>query len=126
MILDHPLALVDHRQPVELQLLHVMHRLCEVIVLPAAMDAFGHPTSRYHCAASIEVSARKPFAETTSLVGHHPDQLVVLPNRNAADVMPPHQFREFGDGCVGADPSQTPLCITSLTFIAEPPLPGLR
>jgi len=39
---DHPLALVHHRQPAELQLLHVMHRLCEVIVLPATMDAFGH------------------------------------------------------------------------------------
>src|SRR6202162_5800510 len=43
---DHPLALVDHRQPAELQLLHVMHRLCEVIVLPATMDAFGHHIAR--------------------------------------------------------------------------------
>src|SRR5260221_14599658 len=37
----HPLALVDHRQPAELQLLHVLHRLCEVVVLAAAMDTFG-------------------------------------------------------------------------------------
>jgi len=50
---DHPLALVHHRQPAELQLLHVMHRLCEVIVLPATMDAFGHHIAR-HRAASIE------------------------------------------------------------------------
>src|ERR1700721_614428 len=59
---DHPLALVDHRQPAELQLLHVMHRLCEVIVLPAAMDAFCHHIAR-HRSASVEVVARKPFAE---------------------------------------------------------------
>src|SRR3982074_470166 len=102
---DHPLALVHHRQPAELQLLHVMDRLCEVIVLPATMDAFGHHIPR-HRAASIEVVARKPFADDVA-VGHHPYQSVVLPNRNAADVMPPHQFREFGDRGVGADPVDT-------------------
>src|ERR1700704_3683119 len=102
---DHPLALVDYRQPAELQLLHVKHRLCEVIVLPATMDAFGHHIPR-HRAASIEVVARKPFADDVA-VGHHPYQSVVLPNRNAADVMPPHQFREFGDRGVGADPVDT-------------------
>src|SRR5437879_11020597 len=62
---DHPLALVDHRQPAELQLLHVMHRLCEVIVLPATMDAFGHHIAR-HRAASIEVVACKRSEEHTS------------------------------------------------------------
>jgi hypothetical protein len=36
---DHPPAFVDHRQPADLQLLHMAHRLGEVIVLPAAMDA---------------------------------------------------------------------------------------
>src|SRR6266568_3996603 len=102
---DHPLALVHHRQPAELQLLHVMHRLCEVIVFPATMDAFGHHIAR-HRAASIEVVARKPFADDVA-VGHHPDQSVVLPDRNATDVTPPHQFREFGDGGVGADPVDT-------------------
>src|SRR5712671_7103201 len=59
---DHPLALVDHWQPAELQLLHVMHRLCEVIVLPAAMDAFGHHIARLG-AVSIKAAARKPFAD---------------------------------------------------------------
>src|SRR5262249_61601238 len=43
---DHPLALVDHRQPADLQLLHVPHCLDEVVVLPAAMDAWGHDIAR--------------------------------------------------------------------------------
>src|SRR6202035_3255559 len=102
---DHPLALVDHRQPADLQRLHVVDRLGEVIVLPATMDAFGHHIAR-HRAASIEAVARKPFADDVA-VGHHPDQSVVLSNRNAADVMCPHQFREFGDRGVGADPVDT-------------------
>src|SRR6476619_5979372 len=50
---DHPLALVHHRQPAELQLLHVMHRLCEVIVLPATMDAFGHHIARHRAASGF-------------------------------------------------------------------------
>src|SRR6202047_413950 len=116
---DHPLALVHHRQPAELQLLHVMHRLCEVIVLPATMDAFGHHIAR-HRAASIEVVARKPFADDVA-VGHHPDQSVVLPNRNAADVMLPHQFCEFGDRGVGADPVDT-LMHHVFDFHGGPPL----
>src|ERR1700730_4480704 len=102
---DHPIALVDHRQPADLQRLHVMYRLCEVIVLPATMDAFGHHIAR-HRAASVEVVTRKAFADDIA-VGHHPDQSVVLPNRNAADVMLPHQFREFSDRGVGADPVDT-------------------
>ena len=36
---NHPLALVDHEQPADLQLLHVLHRLGKVIVITAAMDA---------------------------------------------------------------------------------------
>jgi hypothetical protein len=88
---DHPLALVHHRQPAELQLLHVMHRLCEVIVLPATMDAFSHHIAR-HRVASIEVVARKPFADDVA-VGHHPDQSGLT--------------------------QSTPLCITSLTFMAD-------
>jgi hypothetical protein len=38
---DHPLALVNHRQPADLQSLHMLHRLSEVVVLPAAMDAWS-------------------------------------------------------------------------------------
>src|ERR1700686_369363 len=115
----HPLSLVHHRQPAELQLLHVMHRLCEVIVLPATMDAFGHHIAR-HRAASIEVVARKPFADDVA-VGDHPDQSVVFPDRNAADVMLPHQFREFGDRGVGADPVDT-LVHHVFDFHGGPPL----
>jgi hypothetical protein len=73
------------------QLLHAMHRLCKVIVLPAAMDAFGHHIARRR-AARIEVVAREPFADDVA-VGHYSDQSVVLPNRNAADVKRPHHFR---------------------------------
>src|SRR5215831_17669692 len=50
---DHPLALVDHRQPAHLQLLHVPRRLGEVIIIPATMDAWGHHIA-CRCAAGIE------------------------------------------------------------------------
>src|ERR1700680_1132024 len=118
---DHPLALVHHRQPAELQLLHVMHRLCEVIVLPATMDAFGHHIARLR-AASIEVVARKPFADDIA-VGHHPDQSVILPDWNAAAVTRPHQFRKFGDWNVWADPVDTPVHHV-FDFHGGPPLLG--
>src|SRR5262252_8826718 len=42
---DHPLALVDDRQPPDLQLLHVMHRLGQVVIVTAAVD-----TRRHHLA----------------------------------------------------------------------------
>src|ERR1700687_3352022 len=113
---DHPLALVHHRQPAELQLLHVMHRLCEVIVLPATMDAFGHHIAR-HRAASIEVVARKPFADDVA-VGHHPDQLVVLPNGMQPMSCSRINFASSVTGVLGLTQS-TPLCITSLTFMAD-------
>src|SRR5258708_7947201 len=103
----HPLALVDDGQPAELQLLHVLHRLCEVVVLAATMDTFGHHIAR-HRAARIEVVAREPFADDIA-VGHHPDQSIVFSDRNAADVMLAHQFREFANGSVGADPIDTPV-----------------
>src|ERR1700716_1605133 len=94
---DHPLALVDYDywQPADLQCLHVPHRLGEVIVLPAAMDAWGHHIACRR-AASIEAVLCQPFAENVS-VSHHADQLVVLSNRNGAYIMLTHQFREFGD-----------------------------
>jgi hypothetical protein len=102
---NHPLALVDHGQPADLQLLHMMHRLCEIIVVPATMDAFSHHIARRR-AAGIEIVAREPFADDVA-VGHHPDQFVVLANRNAADVMRLHQFGELGNWGVGADPVDT-------------------
>src|SRR5713226_6406300 len=57
---DHPLALVDHWQPADLQRLHVPHRLGEVIVLPAAMDAWSHHIARRR-AAGIEAVLRQPL-----------------------------------------------------------------
>src|ERR1700682_6631765 len=67
---DHPLALVDHWQPADLQCLHVPHRLGEVIVLPAAMDAWGHHIA---CRRAASISCPAP--------SHHADELVVVSNR---------------------------------------------
>ena len=89
---DHPLALVDHRQPADLQRLHMPHRLGEVIVLSAAMDTWGHHLARRR-AAGIEAILCQPFADDVA-VGHHADQLVVLSNRNGAYIMLTHQFCE--------------------------------
>jgi hypothetical protein len=36
---NHPLALVDHWQPTNLQLFHVPYRLGEVVIIAAAMNA---------------------------------------------------------------------------------------
>jgi hypothetical protein len=61
---DHPLALVDHRQPADLERLHVPYRLGEVVVLPAAMDARGHLRHRclgseaeFTCLTSVRLSS---------------------------------------------------------------------
>ena len=43
---DHPFALVDHRQPSDLQLLHVTNRLSKVVVLTTAMDFRSHHIAR--------------------------------------------------------------------------------
>jgi hypothetical protein len=95
---DHPLALVDHWQPADLQCLHVPHRLGEVIVLPAAMDAWGHHIACVAPRAS-KLSCANPSDNVA--VSHHADQLVVLSNRNGAYIMLTHQFREFGDRVSG-------------------------
>src|SRR6185436_1016889 len=116
---DHPPALVDHRQPADLQRLHVMHRLGKVIILPAAMDAVGHHVARLG-AAGIETVAGKPFADDVA-IGHHPDQPVVLPDRNAADIVRSHQLCDFGDGRVGADPVDA-LVHRVFDFHGGPPL----
>lgn len=52
---------------------HVPHRLGEVIVLPAAMDAWGHHIA---CRRAASISCPAP--------SHHADELVVLSNRNGA------------------------------------------
>src|SRR6476661_5039841 len=72
------------------------------MILSAAMDAGGHHIARRR-AAGIEAVLRQPFADDVA-VCHHPDKLVVLPNRNGAYIMLTHQFREVGDRCVRTDP----------------------
>jgi hypothetical protein len=74
----------------------------KIIVLPAAMDAFGHHVARLG-AAGIETVAGKSFADDVA-IGHHPDQLIVLADRNAADIVRSHQLCDFGDRRVWADP----------------------
>src|SRR4029077_19467019 len=114
-----PSALVDHRQPAYLQLLHVPHCLGEVIVISAAMDAWGHHVARRR-AAGIETVPRQSFADDVT-VGHHADQPVVLSNGNGAYVMLTHQFREFGDRRVWTNPVDALVhCI--FDFHGRPPL----
>jgi len=90
---DHSLALVDHRQPAHLQSLHMPHRLSKVVVLPAAMDAGSHHIARRR-AAGIEALLCQSFADDVA-VSHHADQVLVLSDRNGADIMLAHQFREL-------------------------------
>src|SRR6516164_7000112 len=99
---NHPLALVDHRQPSDLQLFHVPHRLAEVIVLSAAMDAWGHHIAR-RCAADFEAVLRQPFADDVA-VSHHADKPLVLAYRNGTYIVLTHQFREVSNRGVRADP----------------------
>ncbi len=68
---DHPLALVDDRQPADVQDLHVIHRPGEVIVLPAAMDTWGHHIAR-RGTLGIEAVISQSFADDVA-VGHHAD-----------------------------------------------------
>ncbi len=72
------------------------------VVTPAAMDAWGHHIARRR-AASIEAVLRQPFADDVA-VGRHPDQPVVLSNRNGTYIMLTHQFCEFGNRGVRTDP----------------------
>jgi len=116
---DHPPALVDHRQPAHLQLLHVPHCLGEVIIISTAMDAWGHYIARSR-AAGIEAVLRQSFADDVS-VGHHADQPVVLSNRNGAYVMLMHQFRQLGDRRLWTDPVDA-LVHCVLYFHGGPPL----
>ena len=92
---NHPLALIDHRQSADLQLLHVLHGLGEVVVITAAMDAWCHHITRRH-AVGIEVVLRQTFADDVS-VSHHTDETVVLSDWNSTDIVLAHQFCQFGD-----------------------------
>ena len=66
------------------------------------MDAFGHHVPR-HRARGIEIFARKAFADDVA-ISHHTDQPIIFPDRTSADIVSLHQFRDFGDGSIGADP----------------------
>src|SRR6476619_803338 len=67
--------------------------------------AIARPTSKLLLASPLQTMSRS----------------VVLPDRNAADVMLPHHFREFGDRGVGADPVDT-LVHHVFDFHGGPPL----
>src|SRR5262249_46922830 len=58
---NHPLTFVDYRQPADLQLLHVPNSFGEIIILPAAMNAWRHDVTRGG-ALRIEVVLGQPFA----------------------------------------------------------------
>ena len=62
---DHPLALIHHRQPANLEFLHVPHRFSEVIVFPAAMNArcYHIPCRRV---AGVEVKSTANPRQTMS------------------------------------------------------------
>src|SRR5262245_58941908 len=98
----HPLALVDDRQPADLQGLHMVDRFREFIVVTAAVDALGHYIARGHL-GGVEVAAREALADDVA-VRHHPDQMIVLADRDRADIVRLHQPCNFSDWSVGADP----------------------
>jgi hypothetical protein len=80
----------------------VPHRLGEIIVLPAAVDAWRHHVSRGR-AMHIKTILRQTFAYDVT-VGDHADQPVILANWDSADVLCTHQFSEFSDRGIQADP----------------------
>src|SRR5262249_41475873 len=73
-----------------------------IVVLPAAVDAWRHNVSR-GCSMHIKAIPRQTFAHDVT-VGDHADQPVILANRDSADVLCAHQFSEFGDRGIQADP----------------------
>src|SRR4029079_5929310 len=99
---DHSLALVHDRQSTDFELLHVPHRLGEVVVLPTAMDARSHDLACSR-AVGIKIVACQPSADNVT-IRHHADQLVVLSDRNSTYIMTTHQFGEFNYRRVRTDP----------------------
>src|SRR5262245_7861178 len=78
------------------------HRLREIIVFPTAMNAWRHHVSRGR-AMHIKIFLRQTFANDVT-IGDHADQPVILSNRDSAYVVRAHQFGEFGDRGIRADP----------------------
>src|SRR5262249_32234035 len=66
------------------------------------MDAWRHHVSRSRT-VHIKTILRQTFANDVT-VGDHPDQSIILANWDGADVVRAHQFSEFGDRGVRADP----------------------
>src|SRR6266852_1797145 len=85
---DHSFVLVYNWQSADLNCLHVTHRLGEIIVLAATMNAGGHHIAR-SSAKGIETVLRQTFANDVT-VSHHADQSVVLSNRNGTDIVFTH------------------------------------
>jgi hypothetical protein len=71
------------------------------------MDALRHHVSRGRT-THIKSILRQTFADDIP-IGDHPDQSVILANRDGADVVCAHQFGEFGDRRIRADPLDTPV-----------------
>ena len=95
------------------------HRLGQIIVVAAAMDAWSHHIACCRV-ARIEVVLRQPFTYDVA-VGHHPNQLIVLSDRNGAYIMLAHQFRELDNRGVGANPFNA-LVHRFFDFHGRPPL----
>src|SRR5262249_10506227 len=108
---NHPLTFVDYRQPADLQLLHVPNSFGEIIVLPAAMNAWRHDVTRGG-ALRIEVVLGQPFANDVA-VSHHADQLVVLSNGDGSDVIFKHDLREFSHRRIWTNPIDA--CVHAFT-----------
>src|SRR5215813_13523273 len=119
---DHSLALVNHRQPADLQRLHVPHRLGEVVILAAAMDARGHHIARRRT-ASIETVLRQSFADDVA-VGYIPISRSFSSIGSAPTSFLRINFAISMMGVSGPTHS-TPLCIASLTFMADLRTDGL-
>jgi hypothetical protein len=60
-------------------------------------------TSRAIVRAALKSLLARPFADDVA-IRHHTDQPIIFPDRDAADIVSLHQFRDFGDGSIGADP----------------------
>ena len=80
------------------------------------MGAPGHHVPR-HRARGVEVFARKAFADDVA-IGHHSNQPIISPDRNAADVVSMYQFRDFGDSGYRGRPNRLP-CALRPSFMGD-------
>ena len=99
------LLLITSKCCPNLQFLHVPHRLGEIIIIAAAMDAGSHHIACCR-ATRIEAFLRQPFTYDIA-VGRHSNELIVLSDGNGAYIMLAHQFRELDNRSVGTNPFNT-------------------